>query len=102
MADDLGYHDLGGYGHPKIKTPVLDRLAKRGVKLTAFYAGATVCTPSRMALMTGSYPTRLGWSKGVVGHILSTDHGLNPKAVTMAERVAQLRGWARERAVPAN
>ena len=47
MADDLGYHDLGGYGHPKIKTPVLDRLAKRGVKLTAFYAGATVCTPSR-------------------------------------------------------
>ncbi len=86
MADDLGYHDLGGYGHPKIKTPVLDRLAKRGVKLTAFYAGATVCTPSRMALMTGSYPTRLGWSKGVVGHILSTDHGLSPQAVTMAER----------------
>ena len=86
MADDLGYHDLGGYGHPKIKTPVLDRLAEHGVKLTAFYAGATVCTPSRMALMTGSYPTRLGWSKGVVGHILSTDHGLNPKATTMAER----------------
>ena len=86
MADDLGYHDLGGYGHPKIKTPVLDRLAKRGVKLTAFYAGATVCTPSRMALMTGSYPTRLGWSKGVVGHILSTDHGLSPQSVTMAER----------------
>ena len=54
MADDLGYHDLGGYGHPKIKTPVLDRLAEQGVKLTAFYAGATVCTPSRMAL-TVSY-----------------------------------------------
>ncbi|HCU87291.1 MAG TPA: arylsulfatase, partial [Verrucomicrobiales bacterium] len=73
-------------GHPKIKTPVLDRMAKRGVKLTAFYAGATVCTPSRMALMTGSYPIRLGWSKGVVGHILSTAHGLSPRAVTMAER----------------
>jgi len=86
MADDLGYHDLGGYGHPKIKTPVLDRMAKRGVKLNAFYAGATVCTPSRMALMTGSYPIRLGWSKGVVGHILSTAHGLSPRAVTMAER----------------
>lgn len=85
MADDLGYHDLGCYGHPKIKTPVLDQLAKKGVKLTGFYAGATVCTPSRIALMTGSYPTRLGWSKGVVGHILSTNHGLSPKALTMAE-----------------
>lgn len=85
MADDLGYHDLGCYGHPKIKTPVLDQLAKKGVKLTGFYAGATVCTPSRIALMTGSYPTRLGWSKGVVGHILSTNNGLSPKALTMAE-----------------
>ena len=85
MADDLGYHDLGCYGHPKIKTPVLDQLAKKGVKLTGFYAGATVCTPSRIALMTGSYPTRLGWSKGVVGHILSTNYGLSPKALTMAE-----------------
>ena len=85
MADDLGYHDLGCYGHPKIKTPVLDQLAKKGVKLSGFYAGATVCTPSRIALMTGSYPTRLGWSKGVVGHILSTNHGLSPKALTMAE-----------------
>ncbi len=85
MADDLGYHDLGGYGHPKIKTPVLDQLAKNGVKLTSFYAGATICTPSRIALLTGSYPSRLGWSKGVVGHIMSTNHGLSPKALTMAE-----------------
>ena len=67
MADDLGYHDLGGYGHPKIKTPVLDRLAKRGVKLTAFYAGATVCTPSRMALMTGSYPPGLDGVRASLG-----------------------------------
>ena len=70
MADDLGYHDVSSYGHPKIKTPVLDRLAQEGVKLTSFYAGATVCTPSRMALLTGAYPTRLGWSRGVVGHIM--------------------------------
>ena len=62
MADDLGYHDLSCYGHPKIKTPVLERLAQEGVKLTSFYAGATVCTPSRMALLTGAYPSRLGWS----------------------------------------
>ena len=70
MADDLGYHDLSSYGHPRIKTPVLDQVAREGIKLTSFYAGATVCTPSRMALLTGAYPTRLGWSKGVIGHIM--------------------------------
>jgi len=85
MVDDLGYHDLGCYGHPQIKTPVLDRLARDGIRLTSFYAGATVCTPSRMALLTGAYPTRLGWTKGVVGYKISTSRGLNPKALTMAE-----------------
>jgi len=85
MADDLGYHDLSCYGHPRIKTPVLDRLAQEGVKLTSFYAGATVCTPSRMALLTGAYPSRLGWSRGVVGHIMKKGQGLNPEALTMPE-----------------
>ena len=85
MADDLGYHDLSCYGHPKIKTPVLERLAQEGVKLTSFYAGATVCTPSRMALLTGAYPSRLGWSRGVVGHIMKKGQGLNPEALTMPE-----------------
>lgn len=85
MADDLGYHDVSSYGHPKIKTPVLDRLAQEGVKLTSFYAGATVCTPSRMALLTGAYPTRLGWSRGVVGHIMKKGQGLSPDALTMPE-----------------
>ncbi len=85
MADDLGYHDLSCYGHDRIRTPVLDRLAREGVKLTSFYAGATVCTPSRMALLTGAYPARLGWTRGVVGHLMKKGEGLNPKALTMAE-----------------
>ena len=85
LSDDLGYHDLGCYGHPKIKTPVIDRLAKEGVRLTSFYSGSTVCTPSRMALLTGSYPVRYGWSRGVVGHIMEKKKGLSPKAMTMAE-----------------
>ena len=85
MADDLGYHDLSSYGHPRIKTPVLDQIAREGVKLTSFYAGATVCTPSRMALLTGAYPTRLGWSKGVIGHIMKKGEGLNPAALTIGE-----------------
>jgi len=85
MADDLGYHDLGCYGHPEIQTPVLDRLSKEGIRLTSFYSGATVCTPSRMALLTGAYPSRLGWTKGVVGYMISTKQGLSPKALTIAE-----------------
>ena len=85
MADDLGYHDLDCYGHPSIKTPVLDKLARDGIRLTSFYAGATVCTPSRMALLTGAYPARLGWTKGVIGYMIPTDTGLSPKALTMAE-----------------
>ena len=85
LSDDLGYHDLGCYGHPKIKTPVIDQLAQEGVRLTSFYSGATVCTPSRMALLTGSYPVRYGWSKGVVGHIMEKKKGLSSKAMTMAE-----------------
>ena len=53
MADDLGYGDLGCYGQKVITTPSLDRMAREGVRFTQFYAGATVCAPSRSVLMTG-------------------------------------------------
>ena len=76
MADDLGYNDLSCYGSKRQKTPVLDKLAKEGLRLTSFYSGATVCTPSRMALLTGAYPPRLGWNGGVVGYGLKPQNGL--------------------------
>ena len=53
MADDLGYGDLGSFGQKEISTPNLDRMASEGMRLTDFYAGATVCAPSRCVLMTG-------------------------------------------------
>lgn len=53
LADDLGYGDLGCYGQKQVKTPNLDKLAARGVRFTQFYAGSTVCAPSRSALMQG-------------------------------------------------
>jgi arylsulfatase A len=60
LCDDLGYGDLGCFGHPRIKTPEIDRLARDGVKLTCLYAGAPVCSPSRAALFSGRNPNRLG------------------------------------------
>ncbi|MBT5927423.1 MAG: arylsulfatase [Verrucomicrobia bacterium] len=53
MTDDLGYGDLGCYGQQRIKTPNIDQLADDGMRFTQFYAGSTVCAPSRCVLMTG-------------------------------------------------
>lgn len=53
VADDLGYGDLGCFGQESIQTPNIDRLAAEGTRLTHFYAGSTVCAPSRCVLMTG-------------------------------------------------
>ena len=53
LADDLGYGDLGCYGGKVVATPRLDRLAADGMRFTQFYAGSTVCAPSRCVLMTG-------------------------------------------------
>lgn len=60
LCDDLGYGDLGCYGHDTILTPHLDRLASTGVKLTACYSAAPVCSPSRVGLLTGRSPNRAG------------------------------------------
>src|SRR6266542_6655308 len=55
MADDLGYGELGCYGQKKFTTPNIDRLAEQGMRFTQFYAGSTVCAPSRSVLMTGQH-----------------------------------------------
>ena len=55
MADNLGYGELGCYGQREIQTPHLDRMASEGLRFTQFYAGATVCAPSRSVLMTGQH-----------------------------------------------
>ena len=75
LADDMGYGETGRNGHPSIQTPHLDRMAREGQNWTHFYAAASVCSPSRAALLTGRLPIRSGmasskhrvffpWSKG--------------------------------------
>ncbi len=78
MADDLGYGDLGCYGQKLIQTPHIDRLAEEGLRFTNFYAGSTVCAPSRCVLMTGLH----------TGHCYIRGNGkyfLRPGDVTIAE-----------------
>jgi arylsulfatase A-like enzyme len=61
LADDLGYGSLGSYGSKEIRTPLLDRLAASGMRLTDFHSSGPMCTPTRAALMTGRYPQRCAW-----------------------------------------
>jgi uncharacterized sulfatase len=60
LADDLGYGDLGCYGHARFKTPNLDQMAAEGVRLTQFNTPMPFCAPTRAALLTGRYPLRCG------------------------------------------
>lgn len=86
FADDLGYGDLGCFGHPNILTPNLDKMAQNGAKLTSFYVGANVCSPSRAALMTGRYPVRSGMT-GERFRVLFpfSTNGLPKEEVTLPE-----------------
>ena len=58
FADDMGYADLGCYGHPYAVTPALDKLASEGTRFTQHYATGVTCNPSRTGLMTGLFPAR--------------------------------------------
>ncbi|HRH94673.1 MAG TPA: arylsulfatase [Prosthecobacter sp.] len=91
MADDLGYADLGCYGQKVITTPNIDRMAKEGMRFTQFYAGATVCAPSRSVLMTGQHHghTRV---RGNAGQTNPAAQALQEGDVTVAD-VLQKAGY---------
>lgn len=95
FVDDLGYGDIGPFGSRINSTPHLDRMAAEGMKLTSFYSASPVCTPSRAALMTGSYPKRVGLATGPEMGVLFTGEpwGLNPDEVTIAE-ILREQGYA--------
>ena len=55
LTDDLGWGDLGCYGHPRIQTPNIDRFARQGMRFTQCYSASSVCSPSRSAILTRSH-----------------------------------------------
>jgi arylsulfatase A-like enzyme len=91
FCDDLGYADVGPFGAKEIATPTLDRMAKEGVRLTDFHTCSPVCTPSRAALLTGTYAARIG----LANHVLfpKARIGLSPGEVTIA-KLLKGRGYA--------
>ncbi len=82
FTDDQGYGDVGVYGADGFETPHLDRMASEGIRFTSFYVSTSTCSPSRAALLTGSYPLRVG----IPRVLMPQDNiGLHPDELTIAE-----------------
>jgi len=90
FIDDMGYADVGCFGAEGYKTPNIDRLAAEGTRFTDFYAAASVCTPSRAALLTGCYPQRVSLPN-VLGP--RSQIGISDQEVTIAQMLKPL-GYA--------
>ena len=82
MADDHGYGDCGYTGHPFVRTPNLDAMARQSVVFDRFYASSPVCSPTRAALLTGRHAFRV--------NVPNHGHYLRPHEVTIAEVLVQM------------
>ena len=90
FTDDQGYADVGAFGAQGFTTPNLDRMAKEGRRFTDFHAAQAVCSASRVALLTGCYPNRIG-IHGALGP--GSKIGIGDGEVTLAE-LSKQRGYA--------
>ncbi|QGY44083.1 sulfatase-like hydrolase/transferase [Maribellus comscasis] len=85
MADDLGYGDISCFGNKTIQTPVLDKMASEGLKFTDYHSNGAVCTPTRAALMTGSYQQRAGLEGVIYARLDGRIYGISQNEKTIAE-----------------
>jgi len=90
LTDDLGYGDLGCYGAKDIETPYIDSLAETGIRFTRAYANSTVCSPSRAAILTGSYPDLAGVPGVIRDNPSNTWGNLSDKLITLPESLQKL------------
>ena len=92
LADDLGYGDLSYLGSKDIKTPNIDQLAAKGMKLTNFYANSTVCSPSRASLLSGRYPDQIG-VPGVIRQNKEDSWGYMTENVVLLPAMLKTKGY---------
>ena len=93
LMDDVGYDDLGCFGSKDIKTPNIDALAKKGMKLTEFYAPHGTSTPSRAALLTGRYAPRVNNGKGLQVLFPHSSTGLDDESEVCITELLKEQGY---------
>ena len=76
LVDDMGYADLGCYGNKNVETPNIDQLSREGIRFTQFYVNSPICSPSRVAAMTGQYPSRWGITSYIDNRVTNERRGM--------------------------
>lgn len=89
FIDDMGYGDLGCYGNTEVKTPYIDQLAAEGIRLKQFYVNSPICSPSRVAVTTGQYPSRWGITSYISGRKQNIERGMKHHLSLHAPSVAR-------------
>ncbi len=95
LADDLGYGELGCYGGKQVPTPNIDSIAASGIRFTAGYVSAPLCSPSRAGMMTGRYPTRYGHENNSLagGGLPLTEKTFADRMKTLGYSTAAVGKW---------
>jgi len=93
MADDQGWGDTGYNGHPVLRTPHLDQMAKEGLRFERFYSAAPVCSPTRGSCLTGRHPYRYGIPYANTGHLKKEEISLAEVLKTKGYRTGHFGKW---------